>query len=357
MLTYVADSCVGVFDKVTMLSLYTEDIEFRMDSSVEAIYLPGLLKFPTQRRSVYRKIRDTLFLIRLLRIELTRIKPDLVCSFGVNCIFLCVLSTLGLGIKTVGSERRSPADLNYFWKKISRRVYATCNGMVFQLEDAKNYYNQRISNNAVVIPNPYLSEKEYIPCNAENREKTITAAAARFEYQKGFDTLIKAFGLVREKHNDFQLIIYGKGDPDEYYGELIESLNLKTSIEFPGLVKNVADAVYSSSVFVLPSRFEGIPNTLLEVMGAGVPTVSCDCPPGGPKFLTDGGRRGLLVPVDDYEALAKAICRIIENESLAAQLSNDSLEIRKELQPDVISKKWTDYFINVLNERRSGLFK
>lgn len=350
MLTFVANSCVNIFDEVIIILFYTEEVEFVVDSKIKIISLPGELKFPNYKRSLFTKIRDTLYLIKLLRNELRCIKPDLVCAFGVIHVCISVLSALGLGVKIVGSERRSPKNLSLILQQISKIFYFKCDGMVFQLEGAKNFYNKKIIDKATVIPNPYLSEKEYVPYNIEKRDKIITAAAARFEYEKGFDILIKAFKLVKDRHGDFKLIIYGKGDHKKEYGSLIDSLELNNFIEFPGLVKDVSEAVRSSSVFVLPSRSEGIPNTLLEVMGIGVPTVSCDCPPGGPRFLTDRGRRGLLVPVNDFKALARAICEIIENKTLATQISIDSLEIRTELKRDIISKKWVNYFIKVINE-------
>ncbi|NDI34879.1 glycosyltransferase [Chengkuizengella sediminis] len=348
MLSFVADSCAGDFDKVIMLSLYHEDVEYDLDSRIEVIYLPGLNKFPTKKRNIHTKVLDTIKQVIELRKELKRIRPDLICSFGVNTIFLHVLAALGLGIKNVGSERRSPADLPIMWKTISRKVYEKCNGMVFQLEDAKNYYNPKIAHKATVIPNPYLSNKQYIPFDTNNRQKLITAGAARLEYEKGFDILIKAFYYVNKRQPEYRLIIYGAGNSKVMYGRLVDELGLNGLIEFPGLVKDIAGTVYSSSVFVLPSRFEGIPNTLLEVMGAGVPTISCDCPPGGPKFLTNRGNRGLIVPVDDHKALAESICHLIEDNNLSTKLSQSGLEVRDELRPEVISKKWTDYFKKVL---------
>ncbi|GAB1475510.1 glycosyltransferase family 4 protein [Bacillota bacterium] len=351
MLTFVANSCADVFEQVYILSFYAEIIDFKLNKQIKLINLPGQLEYPNYKRSLYNKIIDALRLIKALRKEFVRLQPDLLCAFGIGHVYICLLAAFNLNIKVIGSERRSPADLSLFWKSVSKLFYANCDGMVFQLEEAKKFYckSKSIMDKSAIIPNPYLSGLNYVPCAAEIREKTISAGAARFEYEKGFDVLIKAFKFVKEKHGNYRLIIYGKDDFTKY-DSLIEYLDLKGSIEFPGLVEDIAAKVYSTSVFVLPSRFEGIPNILLEVMGAGVPTVSSDCPPGGPRLLTDEGRRGMLVPVEDYYALGTAICTIIEDKSLSSKLSNSSLEIRNQFDPTLISRKWIEYFTKVLNE-------
>lgn len=347
MLTFVLNSCASIFDEVLLISLYNINVIYDLDDRVDLVCL-GCAFSQNNQKGLLNKIINRFEAVVKLRKILLKINPDLICSFGINNILLSFLASLALDIKIVGSERRSPENLTFLWRQISKFVYQYCDGLVFQLEEAKNFYGHKVQEGSIVIPNPYLGYRDYIPCPANLRQKTITAAAARFEYAKGFDSLIKAFDLIRKSHQDMKLIIYGEGDTKLLYGELINILQLKEYVQFPGLVKDVASEVYSSSVFVLPSRYEGIPNTLLEVMGAGVPTVSYNCPPGGPKLLTNGGNRGLLVPVDDYEALALAICKVIDDENFSNCLSNKSLEVRKEFRPDAISRKWITYLKSIL---------
>lgn len=349
MLTFVANSCANFFEEVIFISMYNEKIEFEVDNRIKIIFLPGNMKFPTYKRSVFLKVRHTTTLIKLIRRELKKIKPDLVCAFGVNHVTLTLLSKVGLGIKMVGSERRSPQNLSKIWRKISELTYSKCDGMVFQLEEARDFYNDKIINKSIVIPNPYIGKNNKNIYDVKQRKNIISAAAARFEYEKGFDTLINAFSIIKKKHKEFNLVIYGKGDPVKHYGELIDKLGLNDSVEFPGIVKNVSEEIIKSTVFVLPSRSEGIPNVLLEVMGVGIPTVSCDCPPGGPRLLTDNGKRAILVPVDDYISLANGICRIIEDESLANSICSASQQVREEFNDKKIAETWIQYFNNILN--------
>lgn len=353
-LIFVANSCASVFDKVTIISLKKDKPALNIDHRVNVVYLNNKSR-SKYKSKLLNKVVEKIKIVQMLRKSLKEINPNLLVAFGVNYIFISFLASIGLNIKIIGSERRSPQHLSFIWKSISRLIYPRCDGIVFQLEEAKSFYNTKTNYKSIVIPNPYLSPKNYVPYDTDKRHKTITAAAARLEHAKGFDILIKAFKLVKEKHPDFELVIYGCGNPDSEYGELIKSLKIEDSIKFPGLVADVVDAVYRSSVFVLPSRFEGIPNILLEVMGAGVPTVSCDCSPGGPRLLTDNGRRGLLVGVNDYKELSNAICKIIEDKALSTKLSNCGLEVRNEFRKEKISKMWIDFFMKVLSGNSNQL--
>jgi glycosyltransferase involved in cell wall biosynthesis len=80
----------------------------------------------------------------------------------------------------------------------------------------------------------------------------------------------------------------------------------------PGFVHNPYAYISRSALFVLSSRWEGSPNALTEALGLGVPVVSTDCP-SGPREILQGGRYGSLVGVGDWEALAEAMARTLEN--------------------------------------------
>ncbi|KUP05094.1 hypothetical protein Q73_13495 [Bacillus coahuilensis m2-6] len=204
-------------------------------------------------------------------------------------------------------------------------MFKLCDGLVFQTKDAMDYHGKLIAQKSTVIPNPYIRKGKPLDIYTGEREKVIATAAARFEHKKGIDILISAFFEVHKKHPDYRLVIFGAGHLYNQYIEQIKKLKIADKVDFPGLVSDVAMAVHKSKVFVLPSRFEGVPNVLMEVMGAGVPTIASDCHPGGPRLLTDNGRSGILVPVEDVSSMAKAICRIIEDEKLEKQLSRDGM--------------------------------
>jgi glycosyltransferase involved in cell wall biosynthesis len=102
------------------------------------------------------------------------------------------------------------------------------------------------------------------------------------------------------------LIILGDGEERQSLQKLIDSLKIRESIDMPGFVLNPYAFMKKASVFVLSSRWEGLPNALIQAMACGAPVVSTDCR-SGPAEILDGGKYGRLVPVGDVEALADAI--------------------------------------------------
>jgi len=83
-------------------------------------------------------------------------------------------------------------------------------------------------------------------------------------------------------------------------------LGVAADVDMPGFDPNPFRYMKRAGVFVLSSRYEGLPNVLIQAMACGCPVISTDCP-GGSSEILDDGRYGVLVPVDDVEAMARAI--------------------------------------------------
>jgi glycosyltransferase involved in cell wall biosynthesis len=95
-------------------------------------------------------------------------------------------------------------------------------------------------------------------------------------------------------------------------------------------------------MFVLSSDYEGMPNVLLEAMCMGMPSISTDCPSGGPRELIEDGVNGLLVPVGDVEALAEAMEKMADPD-FAAQMAEAAYRIREELTSTDVFVSWYRY--------------
>ena len=172
----------------------------------------------------------------------------------------------------------------------------------------------------------------------------------RLTEQKGFDTLIKAFGDVSNKHSDYQLKIYGEGEKKEELNSLIKELKLKEKVVLCGSSSEAIKEVANSEIFVLSSRYEGMPNALIEAMATGTACISTDCN-FGPSDLIIDGVNGILVPVDDIELLSNKINYLIENENIRKTLEENAISIREKLDKDNIYNRYYKYFIETFNKK------
>lgn len=149
-------------------------------------------------------------------------------------------------------------------------------------------------------------------------EPPVLLASGRLREQKDFVTLLRAFARVREQRS-CRLMILGEGQEREALETEIAVLGLNGAVELPGFVSNPYSYMKSASLFVLSSRWEGLPTVLIEAMACGCPVVATDCP-SGPDEILEGGKWGQLVPVADPDALAAAILGALEQPRREADL-------------------------------------
>lgn len=164
-----------------------------------------------------------------------------------------------------------------------------------------------------VVYNPVVSEKliEQSRVNPGHAwlnvpDQPLLLAAGRLTPQKDFETLLRAFALLRTSLLSAKLIILGEGDERLHLQQLSEDLGLKHVVQFLGFVNNPFAYMANASVFILSSRWEGFANVIVEAMACGTPVVSTDCP-SGPAEILENGKYGRLVPIGDPKALAEAI--------------------------------------------------
>nr|WP_294545246.1 glycosyltransferase [uncultured Rhodopila sp.] len=142
-----------------------------------------------------------------------------------------------------------------------------------------------------------------------NRDRPVFVTAGRLVEMKDHRTLLRAFAL-HVRHHPARLMVLGTGPMlDALRGEA-SRLGIAGDVDFAGFVPNPLPYMRAADAFVLSSRSEGFGNVLIEAMGCGTPIVSTDCP-YGPADILARGRYGLLVPMQDPEALASGFSRVL----------------------------------------------
>jgi len=150
------------------------------------------------------------------------------------------------------------------------------------------------------------------------RDAQVIVAVGRLTPQKGFDTLLRAFVLVRQRL-DARLIVLGEGPDRAALTNLASLLGVREYVDFAGFMENPYVYMRRASVVAMSSRYEGFGNVLVEAMAVGTPVVSTNCPHGPREILADG-KYGALVPVDDPGALAEAILSTIARPQARTEL-------------------------------------
>lgn len=262
-------------------------------------------------------------------------------SFFTHQNLYTILASIGLNEKVIVSERNDPAkSINGRLKKILRKVlYSSknCNRIIFQTPDARNYFSKKIQLKGKIIANPL---KENLP-SAYNgqREKTIVSFG-RFEPQKNYTLLINSFSKFLRVYNDYKLILYGRGSQERELKELVNNLGIEDKVVFPGFDKNIHEKIIKSGMFVLPSNYEGLSNSMLEAMAIGLPVICTDCPCGGARMFIENKKNGILIPVGDEKSMIEAMTFYAKDTECACKIGKKASEIKSELCSENICRLW-----------------
>ncbi len=147
---------------------------------------------------------------------------------------------------------------------------------------------------------------EPLPMNLLS-EPFLLVAAGRLHAQKGYHYLLEAIDeLVNRRQRQLRLVVLGTGELQSQLEEFVRDHGLQQHVTFAGFVANPLPWFRQANLFVLPSLFEGLPNSLLEAVACGTPALATDCP-SGPSEILDEGRLGGLVAPADAGALADTI--------------------------------------------------
>lgn len=342
-LSFVANCCAEANMEVHAIRLYDGPQTIALNSNIIKELIP-LLKDTKGARGILSRLG---FFLKFRR-RIKQLKPDLIIVFQSDITKAVVISTLGLKIPIIGSERNDPTPFKKRLLMEYRWAYNRCDAVVYQLQGAMDFV--KAGRKQVVIPNPAVSR-----LNGEavlrNTDGGNIVSAGRLCKQKNFELLIRAYKEALPLLGNRKLIIYGDGILKEQLKELTRTLGVESSVSFPGNVSDFTSIDDGGSIFVMSSVREGIPNALIEAMIAGYACVSTDCRPGGPSWLSDGGRRVSLVPLDDVEALSKAIVKVANDGYYRSQLIKNSKEILSICSPDRIRNMWMGLILETLNKK------
>lgn len=326
--------------EITLITIDSENSDFySLDKRIHRIALGLKEDSPTKWSAIAKNAKR----LKRLREEIKRTKPDVVISFIDRLNVLTLIATRGLSVPIVVSEHIDPRQLPPLgvWKPLRRLSYLWASSVVVLTAELKEVVSQFVSPKKIyVVPNPAIIDtSEPNTVMSLKVPSPYIVAMGRLNKQKGFDLLLNAFSLCKNKN--LSLVILGEGSERDNLETMIEKMGIKDRVLLPGRVLQPKDILSKAEIFVLSSRFEGFPMALVEAMSCGLPVISFNCPTGPSDIIRDGVD-GLLLPAGNVEALAKAIDSLSTNENEKQRLASRAIEVTDRFSLESVMKKWEE---------------
>jgi len=302
---------------------------------------PSYNLLPKDLHIIDLNVNKTIFSIFKLKKTIQVIKPNIIFSSIFRGHIALYFSILGINCKAniILRSPNSPKlilerkELNFYMKKLLDLVYKRADKIIAQTPEMKNEivkYHFINPNKIKVFLNPI--DTKLIDNKTKNIKNPFSlndiniVAAGRIIEQKGFDILIKSMKIVINSNNNFKLYIIGEDVIGEQINleKLVKKYNLEDNIVFLGYQDNPYKYYCYSDLYVLSSRWEGLPNTILENLYLEKPIVATKCIPFMESLINDK-KNGFLVDIENIEQLAEAILKYKELKPILANPNPNSV--------------------------------
>ena len=322
---------------VTLCVLSEYKSKYAIDDAVKVVDLTGV---ESGRLSIWKRYRA---FRRLVMME----RPDVIVNYNLQSAYFCLGIPMKARGKVVYSERGDPYDSEYsgLLGKIRDLTVPRMDGLVFQSEGARDFFDERVKRKSVVIHNSVNVPQEQFPMPTVREKKIVNVG--RLHPQKNQKLLIEAFSKIASTFTEYSLDIYGDGALKDELQKQIDDLGLTERVHLNASRKDVWQCIYTASLFVLTSDYEGMPNALMEAMALGLPCIATDCRPGGARTLIENEENGYIVPLGDAEALAGKMKYMLSFMDEAERMARNARHLQDSHSDKAIFDRW-DKFLKEL---------
>jgi GalNAc-alpha-(1->4)-GalNAc-alpha-(1->3)-diNAcBac-PP-undecaprenol alpha-1,4-N-acetyl-D-galactosaminyltransferase len=332
-LTTLAKEFQALGHGVHFITCLKDDHFYQLPNGVE-------LYEPTFKRTT-SKVNKLFFYPRLLsyiRVTVKKINPDRVLVFGDWFSPVTLLALNGTNFPVYISDRTIPNyKFGFLMPQLKQLLYPTSAGFIAQTQRAKDFKLKQFGDKLCIeiIPNA-LPEFDNTNFNTVRREDKLIYVG-RFAWEKDPELLIRAMKHVSINYPNWTLEMAGTGPLLEPMKALVQDFSLEHNVRFLGNVSDVATLYKSASILVLPSVVEGFPNTLIEAMSFGLPTVCFSDIPY--EDIITNRIHGFVVNKRTSEDLAEAIQFLIEKVDLRNELGTNAMNSVKRFEKQNIAKQ------------------
>ncbi len=336
-LSILSHSFADNYEEVIYLMWLKDEVFYEVDPRVRLVFLSDI-------SGHNNRFRELVSFRKYVKKE----KPDLILSFLTPFNMLVQVATLGLGIKTVVCERNDPHYVpgGKITEILRDFTYRWTTGILAQTDYSRNCYKGKLREKTSVIYNPVMMSPEEVGSGLKTKKKNRIISVGRLHSQKNQRMLIDAFSLFVKTHPDYELVVYGEGPLRQELEQHVKNIGIEDKVAFPGHSNAIWNEIKASKIFAMSSVAEGMSNALVEAMCLGVPVVSTKV--AGAVDLIKDGENGFLVSQNDVMNLNERMCRIADDNNLAAVIGRKGTEIYDILKVETICSQWITYINNFL---------
>lgn len=291
--------------EIYMLNFYKLEVEYPLNLNIKRFYL-------SENKSSYKELSLN-HIIKIINKLLIEYKVEILIPFLFKPSLYAYLSCKKTNVKIINTIRNNPwKSPSKFYNRIIRNfIVKKGKYLITQTDEQSMYFKKYYNVKAYVVPN-LINEsiKKFDRGYINNLHNII--CVGRLHKQKNFEMVIKVAKYLINKNLDFKIDIYGKGLLKNKLNKLIEKNDLKEFVELKGNIENIYEVESRYDLYLLTSKYEGFPNSLLEAMAIGLPSISTNCKTGIIDLIDDG-KTGFIVEYNDYIKMGDIIIDLSQN--------------------------------------------
>lgn len=307
---------------ICLKSITTKNLE--LNSHVKLISLDSSLQNPIKS-------------IKKLHLLIKQEQPNYLINVAVIMSRISIFATLHTPTKVITWEHfnlHAGSKLGYIWRLISASL--SHKTVVLTHKDRQSY-PKWLQHKVETIYN-FTTIDNTIKADTEN--SNIVISVGRLTYQKGFDMLLYAWEIVHQNNPELILYLIGDGEDKQKLKELSQQLQIDKSIIFISQNNEINKYYQKAGLYVMSSRFEGLPLVLIEAKRMGLPCISFDCP-NGPNEIIRKDIDGYLIEQANISALAHQIIKIFNDRKQLCHLGKEAaLDAEKRFSENAIINQW-----------------
>lgn len=284
---------------------------------------------------------------------------DLLHTWDADAAIFGQFAAAKAGVPLITSRRDLGQIYPWYKQMLLRRADARAVAVVANATAIVEHFAQhgaardkfRVIPNILDLPEFDALSARPLPLPLKWHPDETVVMVARLDPEKDHATFLRAAARVLARRPRAEFVIVGDGMEKTNLDRLAGDLGISACVHFLGEVTDVPALLRHVAVGALtPSRNEGLSNTILEYMAAGLPVVATDC--GGNRELVDPPRGGLIVNTGDEEGLANDLIRLLESPALRAEMgAHNRARIEREFQPTLVADQFDSLYQAVLANR------